>query len=176
MKLEGLVNKAFEFAQKAHEDQIRKTGEPYITHPEAVVDIVREYGADNVTICACYLHDVVEDTKVSLDELREIFGNTVAYLVDGVTKVEGDRKATIEKIRKYSEWDKRVILIKMSDRIHNLRRAVDPKDKDRIFVDMEKYNISTEAYIEIGRKHGYYKLADELEQTLMSLNEILVAK
>ena len=182
MKLQRFIE-TYEFAKKAHEGQKRKTGEPYISHPISATDIALEYGrnddgykVDEPTIDAILLHDVPEDTDVSLEEIKSKFGNLTALLVDGVTKVDGDREATVEKVRQYAGKDRRVILVKLSDRLDNLRRPVDPNEKDKILIDMEKYNVSTAVYVKIGRQYGYSALANEVEATLKKLNKILVVK
>ncbi|MEZ5371688.1 MAG: bifunctional (p)ppGpp synthetase/guanosine-3',5'-bis(diphosphate) 3'-pyrophosphohydrolase [Microthrixaceae bacterium] len=124
-----LVGRAYEVARAAHEGQLRASGEPYITHPLAVATIVAKYGVDDATICAALLHDTVEDCDVTLAEIDEAFGPSVAALVDGCTKlerVEVDSKAhqkaeTIRKIILSMANDLRVIVIKLADRLHNLR-------------------------------------------------------
>lgn len=152
----------YEFAKKAHKGQFRKTGEDYITHPVAVAGIAQLYEADEPTVYACMLHDVVEDTPIKLEEIIDRFGKEVAFLVDGVTKENSEEK-TIEKIKKYSKKDSRVILIKLADRIHNLQNMND----DEIFKgDWKNYRISTPIYIEIGRQHGYNDLAQKAGRLL----------
>ena len=172
--------RAYEFAKNAHEGQKRKTGEPYISHSMSVADIALQYGrsndgheVDDATISACLLHDVVEDTPVSLQDISEKFGTLVSLLVDGVTK-EDTREATVEKIRAYSKKDRRVILIKMADRLHNLRTPVDPNKPGKALFDIDKYEMSTRVYIEIGKTLGYITLAKELEAELEKANQILM--
>jgi len=154
----------YEFARRAHGNQKRKTGEPYITHPVAVSEIARDYGADESTIYACLLHDVVEDTPVLLEEIERRFGNDVAYLVDGVTEIKEDELATFLKVRGYAIPDKRVALIKLADRIHNILNPINNL-KWR-----ENYSKSTKFYIELGRELGFDEMASELEE----LNESFV--
>ena len=89
----ALLEKAFETADKAHHGQLRKSGDPYITHPVAVAEILADLGLDVPTTIAALLHDTIEDTPYSLEEARKDFGDEVANLVDGVTKLE-DRKST----------------------------------------------------------------------------------
>lgn len=122
-----IVENAFKRAEKAHEGQLRKSGEPYITHPVAVAKILAELGTGPTTIAAALLHDTVEDTDYSLEQLRKEFGEEVALLVDGVTKLDkvklGD-KAQAETIRKMivaMSRDIRVLVIKLADRLHNAR-------------------------------------------------------
>lgn len=123
------IREAYEFADKAHSGQVRKSGEPYILHPLAVADIVVGMQMDTMSIEAALLHDVVEDTTVSLDEIREHFGETCAMLVDGLTKLErikfrSKEEQQNENYRKMfiaMAQDIRVIVIKLADRLHNMR-------------------------------------------------------
>src|SRR5579859_5034242 len=123
------VVRAYEVGAVAHEGQARKSGEPYITHPVAVARILAELGMDAETIIAAILHDTLEDTPLSRPELEAEFGTTVADLVDGVTKLDkvkfGSRQeAMAESFRKMllaMARDLRVILIKLADRLHNMR-------------------------------------------------------
>lgn len=125
----AFVHKAYELAAKAHATQVRKSGEPYIIHPIGVVSILVELQMDDKTLAAAFLHDVVEDTDYKLDYIKEQFGAVVANLVDGVTKLgkieyisKEDRQ--IENYRKMflaMARDIRVVLIKLADRLHNMR-------------------------------------------------------
>ena len=121
------IRRAYEFGQKAHEGQRRKSGEPYITHPLAVTTILAELGMTEPTLVAALLHDTVEDTPYTLDELRHDFGDEVAALVDGVTKLDkvkyGDsaQAETIRKMIVAMSRDIRVLVIKLADRLHNMR-------------------------------------------------------
>lgn len=123
----ALVDRAFAVAKKAHEGQFRKSGEPYITHPLAVAEILVELGIGAKTIAAALLHDTVEDTEYSLDQLRADFGDEIALLVDGVTKLdrlkygEDAQAETVRKMVVAMSKDIRVILIKLADRLHNAR-------------------------------------------------------
>ncbi|CAM3363335.1 RelA/SpoT family protein [Marinicrinis lubricantis] len=131
MKPEELqsIRQAYEFADKAHQGQVRKSGEPYILHPLAVAEILVNMQMDVTSIIAALLHDVVEDTTVSLDVVREYFGDTCAMLVDGLTKLEKIRFKTREEHQNENyrkmfvamAQDIRVILIKLADRLHNMR-------------------------------------------------------
>lgn len=118
---------AYRYARAAHEGQYRKSGDPYITHPIAVTHILAELGADNETLCASLLHDVVEDTAINNDEITQKFGKNIAMLVDGVTKLsrlEYGENANTETIRKMivaMSQDIRVIIIKLADRLHNAK-------------------------------------------------------
>ncbi|WP_028596061.1 RelA/SpoT family protein [Paenibacillus assamensis] len=123
------IREAYEFADRAHHGQVRKSGEPYILHPIAVADIVVGMQMDPTSVVAALLHDVVEDTSVSLDEIREQFGETCAMLVDGLTKLEriqfrSKEEQQNENYRKMfvaMANDIRVIVIKLADRLHNMR-------------------------------------------------------
>ncbi|MDT7708698.1 MAG: diphosphokinase / guanosine-3,5-bis(diphosphate) 3-diphosphatase [Pseudonocardiales bacterium] len=123
----ALLQRAYDVAEEKHEGQKRKSGDPYITHPLAVSTILAELGMDTTTLVAALLHDTVEDTDYSLERLREDFGEEVAHLVDGVTKldkVELGSAAEAETIRKMvvaMARDPRVLVIKLSDRLHNMR-------------------------------------------------------
>ncbi|ACX63856.1 bifunctional (p)ppGpp synthetase/guanosine-3',5'-bis(diphosphate) 3'-pyrophosphohydrolase [Paenibacillus lautus] len=123
------IQEAYEFAEQAHHGQVRKSGEPYILHPLAVADIVVNMQMDTLSIIAALLHDVVEDTTVSLEQIRERFGDTCAMLVDGLTKLEriqfrSKEEQQNENYRKMfiaMARDIRVIVIKLADRLHNMR-------------------------------------------------------
>ena len=126
------ITEAYEYADKLHEGQMRLSGEPYISHPVAVAKIVAELGLDTDSICAALLHDTVEDCadKTNLDIIAKMFGDDVAMLVDGLTKiisvqVADKEEAHIENIRKMllaMNKDIRVIFIKLCDRLHNMQR------------------------------------------------------
>ncbi|GIH70767.1 GTP pyrophosphokinase [Sphaerimonospora thailandensis] len=122
-----LIERAYEVAAYHHRDQKRKSGDPYITHPLAVATILAELGTDDETLCAALLHDTVEDTAYSLDELRADFGDNIALLVDGVTKLDkvkfGDaaQAETVRKMVVAMSRDIRVLVIKLADRLHNMR-------------------------------------------------------
>src|SRR5262249_48875072 len=124
-----MIERAYERARDAHTGQTRKSGEPYVTHPLAVARIVAGLGLDDVTVSAALLHDPVEDTGVSLDDLDDEFGTDVAAIVDGVTKLdrikfdskEAQQAATMRKMLVAMAKDLRVLIIKLSDRLHNMR-------------------------------------------------------
>ncbi len=139
------IKRAVEVAKKAHEGQLRKTGEPYIVHPLAVKKILEEWGMDEDTIIAGLLHDTVEDTNLTLDDIRKEFGDSVAFLVDGVTKLSTARNG-MRDIDTYLPATKdnflrlmialgddiRVLIIKLADRLHNLRTlSALPPDKQK---------------------------------------------
>ena len=122
-----VVRRAYEVAERMHDGQTRKSGDPYITHPLAVATILAELGMTAPTLCAALLHDTVEDTPYTLDTLRDDFGDEVAQLVDGVTKLDkvkyGDsaQSETIRKMVVAMSRDIRVLVIKLADRLHNMR-------------------------------------------------------
>ncbi|MER7208774.1 bifunctional (p)ppGpp synthetase/guanosine-3',5'-bis(diphosphate) 3'-pyrophosphohydrolase [Streptosporangium sp. NPDC000239] len=122
-----LIERAYDVAAYHHRDQKRKSGDPYITHPLAVATILAELGTDDETLCAALLHDTVEDTAYGLDELRKDFGDNIALLVDGVTKLDkvkyGDaaQAETVRKMVVAMSRDIRVLVIKLADRLHNMR-------------------------------------------------------
>ncbi|MDQ3938776.1 MAG: HD domain-containing protein, partial [Chloroflexota bacterium] len=123
------VRQAWEFAVEAHGDQRRASGEPYVTHPMAVAQSLAELGLDPAAIQAALLHDIPEDTDYSLDDIEERFGREVARLVDGVTKLskfgarshEEQQAENIRKMLLAMALDLRVVLIKLADRLHNMR-------------------------------------------------------
>jgi GTP pyrophosphokinase len=121
------LRRAYQVAQRLHRGQLRKSGEPYITHPLAVAQILGDLGMDTTTLVAALLHDTVEDTTYTIDELRADFGGEVALLVDGVTKFERDfygadaEAHTIRKMLVAAGTDVRVLIVKLADRLHNMR-------------------------------------------------------
>ncbi|MCX5393636.1 bifunctional (p)ppGpp synthetase/guanosine-3',5'-bis(diphosphate) 3'-pyrophosphohydrolase [Streptomyces sp. NBC_00094] len=123
----AVLRRAYVLAESSHRGQFRKSGEPYITHPLAVTLILAELGAETTTLTASLLHDTVEDTEVTLDQVRREFGDEVAYLVDGVTKVEkidygaAAEPETFRKMLVATGNDVRVMSIKLADRLHNMR-------------------------------------------------------
>ena len=125
----SLIRRAGLAAINAHEGQLRRTGEPYVTHPIAVAEIIAELGLDEPTIAAALLHDAVEDTVVTTKWLSKEFGEQVASIVDGVTKLdrlefdskEAQQAATIRKMFIAMAQDWRVLVIKLADRLHNMR-------------------------------------------------------
>ena len=125
----SLVERAYEVARDAHRDQVRRSGDPYIAHPVGVALILADLGLDDTTLAAALLHDAVEDTSVTLDDLASEFGADVAAIVDGVTKLdrlqfdskEAQQAATMRKMLVAMAKDVRVLLIKLADRLHNMR-------------------------------------------------------
>ncbi len=161
-----LVTKAFFFAQKAHEDQRRKSGEPYIVHPYNVAIILASFGADAETIAAGLLHDTVEDTGITLKDIEKDFGKTVAFMVDGVTKL-GELKYKgvvrhVESLRKLfvaMAEDIRIIVIRLADRLHNVRtlQYVEPEKQKRIALE------TLEIYAPLANRLGMWKMKGLLE-------------
>ncbi len=166
------ITAAYEYAQSKHEGQFRESGEPYITHPIAVAQILVELGMDTDTICAALLHDVVEDTDASLDVLKKNFGQDVANLVDGVTKLnqvalftrEEQQAENIRKMLLFMSKDIRVIIIKLSDRLHNMRTLGFRSEQKRREVSLETMNI----FVPLANRLGIRKLKEELEDTAFS--------
>lgn len=158
---------AYEFAAKAHEGQTRSSGQPYIIHPLAVAYILLELGMDTDTVCAALLHDVVEDTDATTEDLKKRFGNDVASLVEGVTKLkkipifnkEQQQAENVRKIMLAMAEDIRVIIIKLCDRLHNMRTlCYRPADKQR--------NTAAETmhiYVPLANRLGIRAVKDELE-------------
>lgn len=161
------ITRAYQVAEKAHEGQKRTSGEPYITHPLSVASILLDYCMDTDTICAALLHDTVEDTDVTLDELRKKFGDDVALMVDGVTKIglvplnskEEQQAENIRKILMAMSKDIRVIIIKLADRLHNMRTlAARPAEKQRK-TSLETMNF----YAPIAHRLGMSDVKEEME-------------
>ncbi len=125
----GLIEAAFEVARRAHAEQVRRSGEPYLAHPLGVARIVAELGLDDITIAGALLHDSVEDTTLTVDDLDDVFGSEIAGIVDGVTKLdrlhfdskEAQQAASLRKMLVAMARDIRVLLIKLADRLHNMR-------------------------------------------------------
>jgi len=164
----GKITMAYEVADKAHAGIKRSSGEPYITHPLAVACILLEFCMDTDTICAALLHDVVEDTDVSLDTLRKKFGDDVANLVDGVTKIgqvplnntkEEQQAENTRKILIAMSKDIRVIIIKLADRLHNMRTIMyRPPEKQR-----KKALETMNFYAPIAHRLGMSAVKEEME-------------
>lgn len=162
-----LIKKAYDLAYDAHKNQRRRSGEPYIMHPVAVAKILFDFGMDNECIVGALLHDVVEDTTYSLDFIRANFGEEVATLVDGVTKLgkiplSTKEEVQAENIRKMfiaMNQDVRVIIIKLADRLHNMRtlRHMPP------YKQREKSLETLEIYAPIAHRLGIRSVKDELE-------------
>ena len=158
---------AYQLAEKAHANQKRSSGQPYIIHPLAVADILLDLGMDTDTICVGLLHDVVEDTEYTLDDIRKLFGQDVAMLVDGVTKLnkvpnfnkEEQQATNVRKILLAMSHDIRVMIIKLADRVYNMRTLQYlPPQKQRI-IALETMNV----YAPIAHRLGIRAIKEELE-------------
>ena len=166
----GLVARAYAFAEKAHRGQMRKSGEPYLKHPLATAETLASWHMDDATIAAGLLHDTIEDTGTPLETIKKEFGDEVAFLVNGVTKLghfkyrgeEQDSKNQAENLRKMvialSE-DLRVVFIKLADRLHNMRTlaALPPAKQKRIALETD------EIYAPLAYRLGMYNLSGELQ-------------
>lgn len=162
-----LISRAYELAYKSHGEQKRETGEPYIIHPVYVASLLVDLGLDTESICAALLHDVVEDTDTTLEKIENDFGEDIALLVDGVTKlgkipfssVEEQQAENLRKMLLAMSKDIRVMLVKLCDRLHNLRTldAV-PEQKRR-----DKALETMEVYAPIAHRLGMSNFKEELE-------------
>ena len=171
-----LIRSAFDIAVDAHKEQRRKSGEAYIFHPIAVAKIVAsEIGLDSTSIAAALLHDVVEDTNYSLADVEQMFGETVARIVDGLTKIshlptDKDISLQAENFRKMLltlNDDVRVILIKIADRLHNMRTLEVLSSEKQIKIASETLYI----YSPIAHRIGLYDVKSELEDLGLKYTE-----
>ena len=164
-----LINRAVQYAQKQHEPQKRKDGSPYIIHPLAVAEIVAEMGLDTDAVIGAILHDTIEDTTSTHEEITKLFGETVAELVEGVTKLTRVEYSTLEEqqmenLRKMfmaMSKDIRVVLIKIADRLHNTRTMQFQSPVKQISKSMETMDI----YAPLAHRLGIQKIKWELEDT-----------
>lgn len=172
---DALLRKAYEFTFEAHNDQLRKSGEPYFDHPLEVARILVDLKLDIATICGGLLHDVAEDTGVTLEEVNDEFGPEITTLVDGVTKIselklENLEKRQAENFRKMiisMVEDIRVILIKFADRLHNMRTIEYLPERKRIRIAQETLDV----YAALAHRLGIAKVKWELEDlSLKTLN------
>ena len=168
------LNKAFNFALDAHQNQKRDEGVPYIIHPVAVANILTDLKLDSATITTGLLHDTIEDTNVTYDTVKKEFGEEVANLVDGVTKISAlEDKVTsnskAENFRKLilaTSKDIRVLLVKLADRLHNMRTINFLKDKEKI---IRKAKETMEIYAPLADRMGMNRIRDELEDLSFSV-------
>ena len=168
------LNKAYNFALEAHQNQKRDEGVPYIIHPVAVAKILTELKLDSATITTGLLHDTIEDTNVTYDTVKKEFGEEVANLVEGVTKISaledkasGDSKAeNFRKLILATSKDIRVLLVKLADRLHNMRTIQFVKDKEKI---IRKAKETMEIYAPLADRMGMNRIRDELEDLSFSV-------
>ena len=165
---EALLNRAYVYAMKMHGSQLRASGDPYFAHPIQVAGILTDYRLDTATIVTALLHDVVEDTSATREDIAEMFGEEVAVLVEGVTKLsrlelQAEHTRQAENLRKFIlaiSRDVRVLLVKLADRLHNMRTLhfVKPEKRERISRE------TLEVYAPLGRSIGIHSIAAELEE------------
>jgi len=172
----ALIRKAFNVAMEAHKDQRRKSGEAYIFHPISVAQIVAsEIGLDATSIAAALLHDVVEDTEYSLADIEQLFGETIAKIVDGLTKIsalskESDISLQAENFRKMLltlNDDIRVIIIKIADRLHNMQTMESMRPDKQVKIASETLYI----YAPLAHRIGLYNIKTELEDLSLKYTE-----
>ena len=171
-----IIRKAFEFSLEAHSEQRRKTGEPYIYHPIAVAKIVAyEIGLGTLSIVSALLHDVVEDTPYTINDIEHLFGEKVAKIVSGLTKIsrlnkENDASIQAENFRKMLltlNDDVRVILIKIADRLHNMQTMDAMPDYKQVKIASETLYI----YAPLAHRLGLYNIKTELEDLGLKYTE-----
>ncbi len=167
-----IIEKAFQFSLASHGEQLRKSGEPYIIHPISVAKILIGFGMDCQSVVAALLHDVVEDTPVTSEEVRRLFGADVQHLVDGVTKLgkvplqnkEEQQAENLRKLLLAMSEDIRVIIIKLADRLHNMRTLKYVGDQKRRDISKE----TIEIYAPIAHRLGIRPVKEELEDLAIS--------
>ena len=168
----SLIERAYAVALIAHVGQIRKSGEPYINHPMSVATIVARQGLDDVTVAAALLHDAVEDTSVSLEDLERDFGSDVRLIVDGVTKLdrlhfdtrEEQQAASMRKMLVALSKDLRVLIIKLADRLHNMRTLAALPEHKQQRVAQETIDI----YAPLANRLGMQEVKDQLQDLALA--------
>ena len=168
------LNKAYNFALDAHQNQKREEGVPYIIHPVAVASILTELKLDSATITTGLLHDTIEDTNVTYETVKKEFGEEVANLVDGVTKLsaledkasDNSKAENFRKLILATSKDIRVLLVKLADRLHNMRTIHFLKDKEKI---IRKAKETMEIYAPLADRMGMNRIRDELEDLSFSV-------
>src|SRR5436309_5095604 len=169
-----LVLRAYLVARDAHRDQVRRSGDPYIAHPLGVAMILADLGLDDVTLAGALLHDAVEDTSVTLDDLEARFGPDVAAIVDGVTKLdrlefdsrEEQQAATMRKMLVAMAKDVRVLLIKLADRLHNMRTIASLPEAKQKRIAQETLDIYAPLAHRLGIQDVKWQLEDLAFATL----------
>ena len=165
---EGLINRAYVFSMKAHGDQQRASGDPYFSHPIEVAGILTDLKLDDQTIATAILHDTIEDTVATPDEIEKLFGKDVARLVDGVTKLskieaQSENERAAENLRKFLlalSDDIRVLLVKLADRLHNMRTLHHiPSEEKRRRIARE----TMEIYAPLAERIGMYEMMTEMQ-------------
>ncbi len=168
----SMIEQAYQVALAAHAGQTRKSGEPYIHHPLSVATIVARQGLDDVTVAAALLHDAVEDTSISLDDLERDFGSDVRLIVDGVTKLERlhfdtreeQQAASVRKMLVALAKDLRVLIIKLADRLHNMRTLAALPEHKQERVAQETLDI----YAPLANRLGMQEVKDQLEDLALA--------
>src|SRR6476661_3287614 len=163
-----LLRKAYVFSAYEHKGQVRRSGEPYLVHPLEVADILADLRLDVVAITAGLLHDIVEDTPNTIEKIRDLFGEDVAHVVEGVTKLSGLQFASSEERQAESFRkmllamvdDIRVILVKLADRLHNMRTLHHLPEDRRVRIAQETRDV----YAPIANRLGMSKIKNELEE------------
>src|SRR5271170_7153745 len=165
---EAVLNRAYVYSMKAHGSQLRESGDPYFSHPVEVAGLLAQMKLDTASIATGLLHDTVEDTVATLDDIEQRFGGEIARLVDGVTKLsrlelQSDQSKQAENFRKLvlaMSEDIRVLLIKLADRLHNMQTLRFIKDSDR------RRRIARETmdiYAPLAERIGMHRMKDQLE-------------
>ncbi len=166
IKENAFIKRAYDLAKKMHEGQKRQNGEPYFNHPLATAEYIAEWGLDQTSIAAALLHDVVEDTDYPLEQIKSEFGEEIAFIVDGITKLGKIKyrgvERQVENLRKMIlalSHDIRVVIVKLADRMHNMKtlNAVPPQKQKRIALE------TMEIYSPLAYRLGMQKISGELE-------------
>ena len=168
-----LLRRAYDVANTAHDGQVRKTGDPFITHPLTVAYMLAQYGLDEETLAAAFLHDTVEDTDLTIDDLEQQFGPEISRLIDGVTKLDRVRysnreqaqAATIRKMVVAMAQDVRVLIIKLFDRLHNLRTVYALREEKQIRVARETLDV----YAPLAHRLGVQEIKHEFEDRCFAI-------
>lgn len=171
------VKQAFELGKRVHAGQMRKSGEPYFTHPIEVALMLAAMGADEETIIVALLHDTVEDTPVTIEQIGEQFGPSVQHLIDGLTKLTADDFAarptlneqteTLRKMFRLMQQDVRIMVIKLADRLHNMQTVRFLKPERQVTLASETLDI----YVKVASKLSMQDLRDELESICLQITE-----